>query len=46
MSTDDGCGNRSPNQGMGLAMTLNPGDRFGDYTVVKLLGKDGMGAVC
>ena len=24
---------------------LNPGDRFGDYTVVKLLGRGGMGAV-
>ena len=24
---------------------LNPGDRFGDYTVVRLLGKGGMGAV-
>ena len=24
---------------------LNPGDRFGDYEVVRLLGKGGMGAV-
>ena len=24
---------------------MNPGDRFGDYTVVRLLGKGGMGAV-
>ena len=23
---------------------LNPGDRFGDYTVVRLLGQGGMGA--
>jgi len=22
---------------------LKPGDRFGDYTIVRLLGKDGMG---
>jgi len=27
-------------------MTITPGGRLGDYTVIRLLGKGGMGAVC
>ena len=30
---------------MGKVRMLNPGDRFGDYTVVRLLGEGGMGSV-